>query len=288
MTIRISGAGGLIGSALVPVLRAEGHAVEPLARGQVGDFGAVDAVIHLAGENIAAGRWTDRKKARIRDSRVDGTRRLCQALAALARPPAVLVCASAVGFYGDRGEERLDESSGPGGDFLAGVCRDWEAATAPAAERGIRVVALRFGLVLSGRGGALPALAAPFRWGVGGVMGNGRQWWSWIALEDAIRAAQHALATAALSGPVNVVSPEPVTNRAFTLSLSRTLHRPGLLPLPAFVARLALGEMADALLLSSQRVAPRRLAETGFEFRFPELDGALRAALSAGRPSGRA
>jgi len=286
MNIRISGAGGLIGSALVPALRAGGHTVQPLSRGQVGDFGPADAVVHLGGENIAAGRWTAAKKARIHDSRVEGTRRLCEALAGLERPPAVLICASAVGYYGDRGDERLDESSAPGGDYLAGVCREWEAAAEPAVRRGIRVVYLRFGLVLSGGGGALPALAKPFRWGAGGVIGGGRQWWSWIALEDAVRAAHHALVTAELSGPVNAVSPQPATNREFTRILGRVLHRPTFFLLPAFAARLALGEMADALLLSSQRVEPRRLTATGFAFRQPELESALRSALSAGRPSG--
>jgi len=236
-----------------------------------------DAVVHLAGENIAQGRWTAEKKARIRDSRVQGTRLLCGALAETARRPKVLVSASAVGYYGDRGDEELHETSPPGSGFLAEVCRAWEAATEPSAAAGIRVVCVRLGVVVARHGGALARMLPLFRFGLGGRLGSGRQYMSWIALADAVEAICHAIATETLSGPVNLVAPNPVTNRQFTKALGRALHRPTLFPAPAFMLRLALGEMADALLLSSARVLPRRLLATGFRFHAAHLENALTA-----------
>ena len=292
MNILITGAGGLVGSAVAPSLTAAGHSVTRLFHSQPWpDLTGHDAVVHLAGENIATGRWTPEKKTRIRDSRVQVTRRLCETVAKLEPPPAVVICASAVGYYGNRGDELLREESAPGAGFLAEVCRDWEAAAQPAVDAGIRVVHLRFGAILSPTGGALAKMLLPFKLGLGGVVGDGRQWMSWIALDDVVGAIQHALASRSLSGPVNVVAPKPVTNREFTKALGHALHRPTLCPLPSFAARLAFGEMADALLLSSQRVEPARLVADGYPFRFAELGGALRhllngkAAPSASRQS---
>ena len=293
MQIAVSGSSGLIGSALVSVLTAGGHRVFRLVRGiapgadsirwdpgvgvrDVALAEGLDAGVHLAGENIGAGRWTARRKAEIRQSRIEGTRRLSESLARLARRPKALVSASAIGFYGDRGAEALNEDSPPGNDFLAQVCREWEKATAPAAKAGIRVVNLRFGVVLSPAGGALRKMLLPFRMGAGGRIGSGRQFMSWIALDDAVGAIRHALITESLAGPVNAVAPSPVTNTEFTRTLARVLRRPAIAPLPAFAARLAFGEMADALLLSSQRVLPTRLQASGYTFRFPDLEGALR------------
>jgi uncharacterized protein len=238
-----------------------------------------DAVIHLAGENIAARRWTAAQKQRILDSRVAGTRLLSGALADLAEPPRVLLCASAVGFYGDRGSELLTEDSGPGGGFLSEVCVAWEAAADAARRRGIRVVAMRFGVVLSRNGGVLQRLLLPFRLGLGGRIGSGAQYMSWISIDDAVDAMLF-LMQSGISGPVNLAAPSPVTNADFTRFLGRALQRPTPLPLPAFALRLTLGEMADALLLASARVVPRRLQEAGFRFRQPELAAALQAALS--------
>jgi uncharacterized protein (TIGR01777 family) len=293
MHVAVSGSSGLIGSALVRSLTGGGHGASRLVRGLASGPDAIgwdpaagvrdtarleglEAVVHLAGENIGAGRWTERRKAEIRRSRVEGTQRLCEGLARLATRPGVLVSASAVGFYGDRGDEALLEESPAGNDFLAGVCRDWEAATEPAARAGIRVVRLRFGVVLSPAGGALKKMLLPFRLGAGGRIGSGRQHMSWIALDDAVGAIHHALVTGSLAGPVNAVAPSPVTNAEFTRALARALRRPAIAPLPAFAARLAFGEMADALLLASQRVLPGRLQASGYTFRFPDLEGALR------------
>jgi uncharacterized protein (TIGR01777 family) len=294
MHVLVTGASGLVGSALVPFLTTGGHRVSRLVHSaprlgqaeilwqpETGSIATlalegVDAVVHLAGENITTGRWTAEKKANIRASRVQGTRLLCDALAQLVHPPRVLVSASAIGYYGDRGAESLHEASRPGAGFLAEVCQAWEAATAPAAERGIRVVHLRFGMVLSPAGGALAQMLVPFKLGAGGVLGSGRQYMSWMALDDAIGAILHALMTPALQGPVNAVAPQPLTNREFTAVLGRVLGRPTLLPLPALAARLAFGEMADALLLASARVEPRRLIDTGYAFRYPDLESALR------------
>jgi uncharacterized protein len=282
MKILVTGAGGLVGSALMPELTAAGHDVTRLSHSQAWpNLEGHDAAVHLAGDNIASGRWTPDKKARIRDSRVQMTQQLCEALARLVPPPRVAVCASAIGYYGNRGNEILREESAPGADFLAEVCRDWEEATKPAMDAGIRVVHLRFGVVLSAAGGALVKMLAPFKLGLGGVIGDGRQWMSWMTLDDAIAVIVRALSDETLRGPVNVVTPQPVTNREFTKALGRVLHRPAFCPLPAFAARLALGEMADALLLSSQRVEPAKLVARGYSFRFPRLDGALRHVLNA-------
>lgn len=292
MHVLVSGSSGLIGSALVGQLGAEGHRVTRLVRREaaVGEVGwdpqagkldadlltGVDGVVHLAGEDIAAARWTAAQKQRIRDSRVAGTRLLCEALARMSCPPRVLVSASAIGIYGDRGNEWLDEDSVAGQGFLPGVVRAWEAATEPAVRAGIRVVLLRFGVVLSPRGGALARMLLPFRLGGGGPMGGGRQYWSWISLEDAVGAVLFALATEALSGPANAVSPHPVTNAEFAKVLGKVLGRPAIVPLPAWALRLALGELADALLLASARVRPSRLLQAGYDFRWPDLELALR------------
>jgi len=237
-------------------------------------------IVHLAGEGIAGGRWTEEKKRRIRDSRVQGTTNLCRDLASLHRRPKVLVCASAIGYYGDRGEEVLDESSPPGQGFLPEVCRQWEQATAPAADAGIRVVNLRFGVVLSKHGGALEKMLLPFKMGVGGKVGSGRQYWSWVAHADVVGAILHALDCEDLTGPVNVVSPNAVTNAEFTKVLGDVLHRPTWLPMPALAARLALGEMANDLLLASAHVVPTQLQQTGYQFQFPDLRECLKHELS--------
>ena len=291
MRIGVTGATGLVGSALLPVLEGAGHEAVGLRRGagdaagppswdpaagSVAAGGPLDAVVHLAGENIAGGRWNAARKARIRDSRVEGTGALCRGLANLDPRPATLVCASAVGFYGDRGDERLDESSPAGTGFLADVCQEWEAAAAPARDAGIRVVHLRIGIVLTPAGGALGQMLLPFKLGVGGVIGSGRQFMSWIALDDVVAAALHAIRTDGLEGPVNAVAPNPATNTEFTKTLGRVLRRPTIFPMPAFGARLAFGEMADHLLLGGARVEPTRLKEAGFEFGYPTLEGALR------------
>ena len=302
-TVAVTGASGLVGSALVTGLTSAGHRVVRVVRGAGAasvagqrlarwdpESGALeppalagaDAVVHLAGESVAGGRWTEAKKRRIRSTRVDVTRRLAEALPRLERPPRLLVSASAVGYYGDRGSEILREDSAPGPGFLAEVCREWEAATDPAARAGIRVVRLRIGMVLSRRGGALGAMLTPFRLGAGGPVGSGVQWVSWIAIDDLVGAILHALATESLAGPVNAVAPEPVTNRELARTLGRVLRRPALLPLPAVAARLLFGQMADELLLASARVEPARLRATGFTFRHARLEDALRHEL--GRP----
>lgn len=296
MKILITGASGLVGNALTPLLESKGHEVLRLVRNapasgrevrwnpSAGTIDAaalegVDAVVHLAGENLAEGRWTDEKKRRIRESRVKGTRLISETLAALARKPEVLVSASAVGFYGSRGDEVLTEQSAAGNDFLAQVCREWEEATAAAQAAGIRVVHLRFGVILSGHGGALKKMLTPFKLGVGGKLGDGRQYMSWVTLDDAASAIEHALSDQTLSGPVNVVAPRPVTNKEFTKAMGSALSRPTFFTVPAFAARLAFGEMADATLLSSQRAEPARLTASGFAFKYPEIEGALRHVL---------
>lgn len=287
----------MIGSALVPALKEGGHTVARLVRDGVrhdgfavpwnaptgpvdaGQLEGLDAVVHLAGESIA-GRWSAEKKRHIRESRVCGTRLLAESIAQRAHPPKVFACASAIGCYGNRGAEWLTEESAPGNDFLSEVCREWEAATQPAADKGIRVVNLRFGVVLSANGGALAKMLLPFRMGAGGIVGDGRQFWSWVSLADVVGAIQHALATESLAGPVNVVSPQPVTNREFTKTLGKVLHRPTIFPMPSFAARLVFGEMADALLLASQRVEPARLRASRYSFSHPDLESALRYALA--------
>jgi uncharacterized protein len=299
MRILISGSNGLIGKALRRSLEGDGAEVLRLVRDQQdtnrGDVawspgtGAIDrarlegldAIIHLAGEPIASGRWSEKKKRGIRDSRTGPTRHLAHHLSDLKQPPAVFITASATGFYGDRGDEILDESSAPGRGYLSEVYREWEDASRPAFSHRTRVVNIRTGMVLDGKGGALARMKLPFNLGLGGRLGNGNQFISWISLDDIVGVYRHALKTPSLSGAVNGVSPQPVTNREFTATLSHILRRPALLPVPAFALRLALGEMADALLLSSTRVVPQRLAESNYDFRHPSLSSALSAALSS-------
>ncbi len=295
--ILVTGSTGFVGSALVPFLAAGGHRITRLVRAtpehgiaevqwdpeagvvDTARLEGLDAVVHLAGENIATGRWTAEKKAKIRDSRVGGTRLLCDSLARLKQPPKVLACASAIGYYGDRGDELLTEESTSGTGFLAGICREWEAAAKPVVQKGIRVVHLRFGMVLSGAGGALARLLPPFKMGLGGVLGTGHQYVSWIALDDLLGVIAHALTTEALQGPVNAVTPNSVTNQEFTRTLGRILSRFTLFSMPAVAARLTFGEIADEVLLASQRVQPTRLLATGYCFRYPDLEGALRHSL---------
>ena len=291
MNVLISGATGLIGSALAQELKDGGHSITRLTRSPKGendvrwdpDAGTIDgslagteAVVHLAGESIAEGRWTASKKERIMESRKKGTRLLAEAIAGLPTPPRVMVSASAVGYYGDRGNELLREDSGPGSDFLAEVCKAWEAAADPAREAGIRVVHPRFGIVLSPKGGALGTTLPIFKFGGGGRIGSGRQWWSWVALDDVVGAILHALEDDSVEGPVNVGSPNPLTNAEYTKVLGRVLNRPTVFAVPAPAIRIAIGGMADALLLASQRVEPVKLKETVYHFRYPELEGALR------------
>jgi uncharacterized protein (TIGR01777 family) len=235
-----------------------------------------EALIHLAGESIADGRWNDEKKKKIRDSRVKGTTLLSESIAGLKNPPATFLSASAIGYYGDRGDLKLTEASAAGNDFLSEVCVQWEAATKDAAEKGIRTVNLRFGIILDEKGGALGKMLPPFRMGVGGRIGSGKQWMSWIALDDVVGGIKHALSNETLSGPANFVAPNPVTNAAFTKTLGRVLSRPTIFPIPAFGVRLAFGEMADALLLSSQRVEAVSFTKAGYKFQYPELEPALR------------
>lgn len=291
--IAVTGASGMVGSQLCAFLGTGGHDVHAVVRRTTGkpneilwnpaqrsiDAAALegmDAVVHLAGENIAAGRWSAESKKRILQSRTQGTELLCRTLAGLARPPRVLISASAIGFYGDRGDLALDEDSASGRGFLPEVCRQWEDATAAASEAGIRVVNLRIGVVLSPLGGALAQMLTPLRAGVGGTLGPGSQWMSWISLDDLLAAIVHGIATPTLAGAVNATAPQPATNRELTKTLAAVLRRPALLCVPAFALRTLLGEMADELLLASTRVLPRRLADTGFVFR----DGQLHAALA--------
>ncbi len=296
MRIAVTGSSGLVGSAVRDRLRSEPVEVVRVVRSSgtaddairwdpltgatdLSEWEGVEAVIHLAGENIATGRWTAAKKRRIRESRVRGTQNLCRILTQLERPPATLVCASAIGYYGDRGDEELDESSEPGRGFLAEVCREWEQASRPAEEAGIRVVRLRIGVVLAREGGALAAMLRPFRLGLGGRVGSGRQYWSWIALEDLAEIAWLAVGNSGLQGAVNAVAPHPVTNSRFTRTLAEVLRRPAFLPLPAFAVRSVMGEMGEELLLASTRVIPRRLLSLQFAYRYPELKDALGAIL---------
>ena len=301
MKIAVTGAGGFIGRPLVSRLAAAGHDVRrlvrraPAAADEIAwdpDAGAIDlaalegvqAVVHLGGESIAEGRWTAKRRARIRDSRVGPTRLLAGALARLEPRPGVFVAASAMGIYGDRGEEWLDESSSPGTGFLAEVAREWEAAAAPAAKAGIRVVHARTGIVLAPHGGALAAMLPIFRLGLGGRLGNGRQWWSWITLEDAVGAIVHAVLHAGVRGPCNLVSPAPARCAELARALGRALGRPALLPAPAFALRMVLGaSQADELLLASARVRPAVLERTGFGFAGRDLDAALAGMLRKGR-----
>jgi uncharacterized protein (TIGR01777 family) len=243
-------------------------------------FEGVEAIIHLAGEPVAEGRWTDDKKRRIRASRLDGTRRLVEGLARLVSPPKVLVCASAVGYYGDGGEGELDEMSPPGTDFLAKVCVEWEQAAVEATSLGMRVVCVRMGVVLGRGGGALARMLTPFRMGVGGRLGTGKQWMPWVALDDVVGIFLHAVSSPGVEGPLNAVAPTPVTNADFTQALGRAVHRPAILPMPALALRLALGEMSTVL-LGSQKVIPRRTLASGYVFRQVDLSGCLQAAVTS-------
>jgi uncharacterized protein len=292
--ILVSGSSGLIGAALIPALKSSGYEITCLVRGTASSRDQIqwdpaqplvpesvsgfDAVVHLAGESIV-GRWTEAKKRRIRESRVKGTLRLAEALAQAPQRPRVLISASAIGYYGDRGEETLREDSASGSGFLPEVCREWEDATEPATKAGIRTAQMRFGLVLSRFGGALQKMLPPFRLGVGGNMGSGRQWWSWVDIDDLVGAVQHVIKTETLRGPVNVVGPSPVTNAEFTKTLASVLSRPAILPMPAFAARLVFGQMGDELLLASQRVEPAKLLASGYVFQKPDLRLALSAIL---------
>lgn len=293
MKILVTGSSGLIGRALVSFLAAGGHHVTRLVRfspspgesqvfwnpaaGTVnaGGLEGFDAVVHLAGENIAE-RWTAKKKARIYESRAKGTRLLSESLCQVSKPPKILACASASGYYGDCGDEVVAEDHPAGSGFLAQVCQEWEAATEPARRRGICVINLRLGMVLTAAGGALARMLFPFRMGLGGRFGSGRQFWSWVALDDVLGAIVHTLSRETLQGPVNVAGPNPVTNREFTEILGRVLRRPTVFPIPAFAARLALGRMVDELLLASVRLAPARLLASGYQFRYAHLEDALR------------
>jgi len=294
LRVAITGASGLIGRGLAAFLASGGHSVlrvvrRPPGPGEIGWDPALgridaaglegcDAVVHLAGENVASGRWTKTRRRRIRESRRQGTTLLADAIAALGRKPRVLLSASAIGIYGSRGDEVLTEQSAaaPPGGFLADICREWEAATEPARQAGTRVALPRFGVVLSPAGGALRMMLPVFRAGAGGPVGSGRQWTSWISVEDVIGAVHHALFTDALRGPFNVVGPAPVTNSEFTHRLGRVLGRPAVLPAPAFALRLIFGEMADETILASLRVLPERLLASHYVFRHPTLESALR------------
>jgi uncharacterized protein len=299
MRVLMTGASGLVGTALAADLRAAGATanrfVRPGAAAAAGDVEwnpetgemnlaaaeGVDAVVNLAGASIGGGRWTAKRKALLRSSRVDLTERLVAGLGRLKKPPAILVSASAIGYYGDRGEESLTEASASGQDFLAAITRDWEAAAMKAGQFGMRTVIARFGIVLAKNGGALPRMLTPFKMGVGGRIGSGKQWMSWVALDDVVGAIRFAMDDAAVRGPVNVVAPNPARNAEFTRVLARVLRRPAIFPAPAFALRFALGEMADALLLSSQRVVPEKLAQQRFQFQYADLEAALRRALGA-------
>ncbi|MBZ4323646.1 TIGR01777 family oxidoreductase [Streptomyces huiliensis] len=301
MRIAITGSTGLIGTALVRSLEADGHRVTRFVRRapRSGDeaewdpkrqrvdtraLAGCDAVVHLAGAGVGAHRWTDAYKREIRESRVLGTAAVAEAVASLDTPPRVFVSGSATGVYGDAGDRVLDEDSPPGRGFLAEVCQEWEAATVPATEAGVRTVRVRTGLVVSRGGGAWGRMFPLFRLGLGGPLGNGRQYWSFISLHDHIAALRHVLDTPELSGPVNLTAPEPVTNREVARAMGRVLRRPALFPAPAPALRLVLGELASDV-LSSQRVVPRRLLDSGFRFAHPDVESAVRAALA---PEGRA
>jgi hypothetical protein len=288
--ILVTGVSGPIGTALLPALRAAGYEISRLVRGAPSSADQIPwdpaqplpprsvsgfhAVIHLAGESIV-GRWTNAKKAAIRDSRVLGTRHLAEALAQAPEKPRVLLSGSAIGYYGSRGDELLREDNASGEGFLPAVCRDWEAATRPAEAAGIRTAHIRTGVVLSATGGALKEMLTPFRFGLGGNIGSGKQWWSWIHIADMVAAIQHVLDTDTLSGAVNMTSPQPMRNAEFTKTLGAVLVRPTMFPMPAFVVRTIFGQMGDELLLASQRVEPARLEASGYPFRYPNLKPAL-------------
>lgn len=296
--ILVSGSSGLVGSALVPSLKSAGARIARLTRAQSGQVEAdeeripwdpsqpispdavsgFDAVIHLAGESIV-GRWTESKKTRIRESRIPATKNLSRALAQAKDKPEVFLSASAIGYYGDRGDEPLQEESSFGTGFAADLAREWEAASAAASEAGIRTVQMRIGIVMGTAGGALPKMLPAFKMGVGGRLGDGRQWMSWVDVRDVVGAIHHLLRSDLLHGPVNLVSPKPVPNAEFTKILGRVLSRPTIFPMPAFAARLAFGQMADELLLASQRVEPAKLISSGYPFRFGNLSMSLQSLL---------
>lgn len=298
MKIVITGSSGFVGRALIDGLEGRGDTVIPLVRRVQGDaqpsdhpqwdprqgllessvFEGVDAVINLNGANIAGRRWSPEYKEKLRSSRLQATTLLAETLGGMACPPKVLISASATGFYGDRGDERLDESSAPGRGFLADLSREWEEANRPAATAGMRVVVLRFGMVV-GSGGALDRMLLPFKMGMGGPIGNGRQWWPWIAIDDVVGAVAFVLDQEAVVGPVNLVSPEEATSRTFAKALGRVLHRPAVVPTPEFAVRLVAGEMADALLISSARVQPEGLRRMGYQFVSPSLEEAISRAV---------
>lgn len=293
--VLVTGSSGPIGAALLPTLSAAGYSVtrmvrhpsnspneiswdamQPLDPSKVSGF---DAVVHLAGETIM-GRWTDSKKKKIHDSRVQGTRNLSEALAHASARPRVFVCGSAIGYYGNRGDEMLPEDSSPGRGFLAGVCVEWEAATKAAEQSGIRTAHIRTGVVLSRDGGALTTMLPPFRMGLGGRIGDGRQWFSWIHIQDHVNAILHVMNNEEVRGPVNLVAPNPVTNAEFTKALASVLSRPAVFPMPAFAARLVFGQMGEELLLASQRVEAKKLDQSGFRFQYSDLRPALQALLA--------
>ncbi len=293
MKVLVTGATGLVGSELVPFLVKQGHVVFRLtsskpregndivwdpAHNQLpkGRIEGTDVVVHLAGKNIAGKRWNSKVKEELRRSRVEGTKLLCETMTQLDVLPKTVICASAIGFYGDRGSEMLNETSAPGTGFLADLCREWEAACEPARAKGIRVVNLRIGVVLSAKGGGLAKMLTPFKLGLGGVIGTGNQYWSWIGIDDVVGAIDHCITNEKMSGPINATAPCPVTNYDFTKVLGTVLGRPTIVPTPGIVARIALGEMANDLLLSSARVMPNRLSESGYRFLFPTLEPALK------------
>lgn len=292
MTIAMTGTHGMIGKQLSAFLTTGGHRVLALVRGEPLEgqlhwdpeigvtnpeaLEGIDAVIHLAGENISEGRWTDAKKTRIADSRIKGTRSLVESILKLEKKPKCFIMASAIGYYGERGEEIVTELNRPGDGFLADVCREWEAASLAAQEAGVRVVGVRMGVVLTLAGGALQKMIGPFSHGLGGVIGNGEQYWSWVTIDDVIGAFHHALMNDSISGPLNAVAPSAATNREFTKTLGYVLRRPTIIPMPGSLATMLFGEMADSLLLGSVRVDPMRLTQTGYQFRHPDLESALR------------
>ncbi len=296
MKVAITGSSGLIGSHLLSFLSKKDVAISKILRENPNGNGVswkpesgkwdtafsdgIDGFVHLAGENIASGKWTKVKKEKIRSSRVEGTKKLCKHILELPTPPSVFICASAIGFYGDRGMEFLNENSSRGTGFLPDVCVDWEEATDSITKAGIRVVNVRFGIVLSSDGGALAKMLTPFNVGMGGKVGSGKQYMSWVAIDDVTGAIYHALTTDTLKGPVNVTSPNPVTNKEFTNTLGRVLKKPTVMPMPAFAAKLAFGKMANDLLLASTKVAPKKLVETGYNFQNPELENTLRHILN--------
>ncbi len=292
MKVAVTGSSGLIGSSLISflsekditfskILRENPKEDEISWKPEDGDWNSafdegIDGIVHLAGENIASGKWTKKKKEKIRSSRIEGTKRLCEHILKLPTTPSVLVCASAIGYYGDRGMEFLNEGSSRGSGFLPDVCVGWEEATESVSKAGIRVVNVRFGVVLSKDGGALAKMLTPFKIKMGGKIGSGTQYMSWVAIDDVTGAIYHTLVTDSLKGPVNVTAPNPATNKEFTDTLGKVLNVPTVMPMPAFAAKFAFGEMAKDLLLASTKVAPKRLADSGYEFQYPELENALK------------